>query len=96
MMMVAGMQKWQFWFCLCCWLFSGCSENLDSSLAGPLSFTQTDKQGVSLSLFPTDLATDSFSYFSDSSTAMFIVFLMFIIPSNPPWKPGLYGTHCDL
>ncbi|CAI8047247.1 Solute carrier family 13 member 3 [Geodia barretti] len=33
------------------------------------------------------------SYFSDSSTAMFVVFLMFIIPSRPPcWGKGQIST----
>lgn len=32
------------------------------------------------------------SYFSDASTAMFIVFLMFIIPSRPPWSSGVTTT----
>lgn len=36
----------------------------------------------------------SFSYFSDASTAMFIVFLMFIIPSSPPWvSSGVASLH---
>jgi di/tricarboxylate transporter len=33
------------------------------------------------------------SYFSDSSTAMFVVFLMFVIPSRPPcWGKGQIST----
>jgi sodium-dependent dicarboxylate transporter 2/3/5 len=39
-------------------------------------------------IFPSQ---DGESYFSDASTAMFIVFLMFVIPSRPPWSSGCSG-----
>ena len=89
-----GMQRWWCWVCLWCWLCSGCSGSLGSSLAGPPSSAVMVEQGPpSLSLSPpltTSLSLSlSLSYFSDSSTAMFIVFLLFVIPSRPPWGTGL-------